>query len=182
MTIRRLILSVAILCAVAALAAGQSKSGGISPKGAANETVRPAPDSPARIIEEIYAIHAQDLKAEAEDRIINGADRRNLDKYFDKNLANLIWIDLTTQRDEVGVIDFDLFYATQDPQITNVRVAPAQIAGGKASVRVTFNNAGAKYSVVYLLVRENGNWKINDIKYRNGETLLKYFKDAASQQ
>jgi hypothetical protein len=134
--------------------------------------------TPGQLIKEIYVIHAQDTKAETEDRIVNNKNRRYLDEYFDKNLANLIWNDLTMHQDEIGVIDFDLFYATQDPQITNLRIGQAQIINGKATIRVTFNNAGAKETVIYLLTQANDKWKIADIKYSNGESLLKYFKNA----
>jgi hypothetical protein len=100
-----------------------------------------------------------------------------LDKYFDRNLANLIWKDLTTHRNEYGVIDFDIFYNTQDPLIKNVSVGQPKINGAKATVSVSFYNAAAKEIVVYMLVKQNGEWKISDIKYRNGDTLLKYFKE-----
>src|SRR5215213_4913662 len=56
--------------------------------------------TPESLIREIYAIHAEDIKGEAADRIVNGSDRRNLDKYFDKKLADLIWNDLTMERGE----------------------------------------------------------------------------------
>jgi hypothetical protein len=46
--------------------------------------------------------------------ILSNKSRKLLDKYFDRNLANLIWKDLTTHRNEYGVIDFDIFYNTQD--------------------------------------------------------------------
>ncbi|HQU85474.1 MAG TPA: DUF3828 domain-containing protein [Pyrinomonadaceae bacterium] len=135
--------------------------------------------TPEELLKELYAIHTMDLKNE-QDRIVNAKSRRNLDKFFDKNLADLIWKDMTTVREGVGVIDFDIFYNTQDPQITNLTVGKAQINGEKATVQVNFKNANTKEKVTYLLVKENAKWKIRDIKYGGNESLLKYFEEDAN--
>jgi hypothetical protein len=129
---------------------------------------------PEELVKDLYKTHEKNNAA-----ILGGKSRAPLDKYFDKNLANLIWKDLTTHRDEVGVIDFDPFYNTQDPLIKNLKVNPAKIEGAKATVPVTFTNAEAKETVTYLLVQQNSSWKISDIKYRDGGSLLKYFKENA---
>jgi hypothetical protein len=134
--------------------------------------------APDTLIKDLYDVHAQDMKSE-NDRIVNGKDRKYLDKYFDKNLADLIWKDLTTHTDEVGVIDFDLFYNAQDFDIKNLVVSPAKIEGAKATVPVSFSNYNAKELVTYLMTQENGAWKISDIKYKTGDTLLKLFKEDA---
>jgi Zn/Cd-binding protein ZinT len=127
---------------------------------------------PEELVKDLYKTHEKD-----EGAILSGKNRKILDKYFDKNLANLIWKDLTTHQDEIGVIDFDIFYNTQDPQIKNLKVNPAKIEGTKATVPVTFTNGGAKETVTYLLTQQNGDWKISDIKYRDAGTLLKIFKE-----
>ena len=130
--------------------------------------------TPDALLRDLYKVHAQ-----KNSNILNDKSRKLLDKYFDRNLANLIWRDLTTHRNEYGVIDFDIFYNTQDPLIKNVSVGKPKINGTKATVSVSFYNAGAKETVVYTLVKQNAAWKISDIKYRNGDTLLKYFEEGA---
>ena len=115
------------------------------------------------LLRDLYKVHAQ-----KSNHILNRKSRKLLDKYFDRNLANLIWRDLTTHTEVYGVIDFDIFYNTQDPPIRNVSVAPPKINGSKASVSVSFTNWGGKDVVVYSLVKESGLWKISDIKYKNG--------------
>src|SRR5580765_2930631 len=131
--------------------------------------------TPDALVTDLYKIHAQDSKT-GKDRVINGRSRRYLDKYFDKTLADLIWKDLTTHTDDVGVIDFDVLYATQDPNIKNLVVGAPKIIGAKATVIVRFTNSGVKETLNYQLVKRNTEWKIADIKYRDG-SLLGFFKE-----
>lgn len=135
---------------------------------AAAQTV-PAPDA---LIKDLYKTHDKDNGA-----IVQGKNRAILDKYFDKNLADLIWKDMTTNRDEVGVIDFDIFYNAQDADIKNLVVGAAKIDGDKAIVPVTFENFKQKNEITYSLVKEKSVWKISNINYGKGDSLLKYFKD-----
>ncbi len=141
-------------------------------ENAAAETAEIAPDA---LVKDLYKAHDRDNGA-----IVQGENRKILDKYFDKNLANLIWKDMTTNKDEVGVIDFDIFYNTQDAEIKNLNIGAAKIDGDKASVPVTFVNFKIKNSLTYQLVKENSAWKISNIDYGKGENLLKYFKESAA--
>jgi hypothetical protein len=165
--------------------AATGETANAQPVAAKTPTPAPKPDAtaaageeaPDAVLNNIYEIHAKDFKSN-KDQFLDGKSRKMLDKFFDKNLANLIWKDLTTNKGEVGVIDFDLFYASQDPNIKNVKVSPAVIKGDSATDIVTFTDSGLKRTLVYNLVKENGSWKISDINYGNEGTLLKYFKDA----
>lgn len=132
--------------------------------GAAQQT------TPDALVKDLYKTHDKDNGA-----ILDGKSRRLIDKYFDKTLAELLWKDLTTQRDEVGVLDFDPFYNAQDTQIKNFRVGEPKIEGGRASVPVTFQNFDRQETLTYVLVRRNSTWKISDINYPNSESLLGYF-------
>lgn len=130
-------------------------------------------DAPDTVIKDLYKTHDQKPGA-----IVQGKDRKIIDKYFDKTLGGLIWKDMTTNQGEVGVIDFDIFYNTQDPEIKNLNVGAAKIEGSKATVPVTFQNADRKENLTYSLVKENSGWRIFDINYGGKDSLLKYFKDA----
>lgn len=132
--------------------------------------------TPDSVVKELYKIHDQDLKGN-NDRILNGKSRKTLDKFFDKTLADFIWKDLTTEREGVGVLDFDPFYNAQDFQITNFLVGSPKISGGKASIVVKFSNAGRKETLSYQFVQNKKTWKIADIKYSDGSSLLGYFKE-----
>jgi hypothetical protein len=165
-----------VLCQAGAVTTGGKQmsrgagSGGHKLPATSNpqETVQLAPDA---LIRDLYKTHNRN-----NGQILQTKSRRLLDKYFAKNLAGLIWVDLTTHKDEVGVLDFDPFYNTQDPLIKNLSVARATVTGDKASVSVSFTNDGRKETITYLLVVQNGLWKISDLKYQSGDTLLKYFK------
>jgi hypothetical protein len=91
----------------------------------------------------------------------------------------LIWKDLKSNSEEIGVLDFDPLYNAQDFDIKGFSVGKAKIAGTKATVTVKFINSGRRDILNYQLVRRNSTWKITDINYGEGFTLLRYFKDAA---
>lgn len=134
--------------------------------------------APETVVKELYKIHDQDLK-NSSDRILSGENRQNLDKFFDKTLADYIWKDLTTERDEIGVLDFDPFYNAQDFEIKKLSISKGKIIGSKATVVAKFQNFGAKVSLTYQLIRQNSAWKISDIKYADGSSLVGYFKEDA---
>jgi len=146
----------------------QQQTASVAAQGTAAETV----------VQDLYRVHAEEFRT-SRFRIMSGKDRKLLDKYFDKNLADLIWKDLTTHVGEVGVLDFDPFYNAQDADIKNLKVSPAVVEGDKASSTVTFTNYGKKEKLIYTLVKQNGAWKISDINYGEGNTLLKFFAEGA---
>lgn len=136
--------------------------------GKATQTTTSAPDA---LIKDLYKTHDKDYGA-----VVQGKNRQILDKYFNKNLADLIWKDETTNNGELGVIDFDIFYNAQDSEIKSFAVGSPKITGDKATVPVTFTNFGEKKSLTYLLVKEKEAWKISDINYGGNNSLLTYFK------
>lgn len=133
--------------------------------------------APDALVRDLYKTHGEDFKNNNE-RILNGKNRALLDKYFDKTLADYIWKDLTTQRDEVGVLDFDPFYNAQEADIKKLVVGQPKIEGDKASVAVTFQNYDRRENLNYQLARRGSVWKIADIKYTDGTSLLGYFREA----
>ena len=135
-------------------------------------------DTPDAVVKDLYKTHDQDMKTN-KDRLLSGKSRKILDKYFDKTLADFIWKDLTTHKDEVGILDFDPFYNTQDSDIKNLSVGQWRMSGGKAIVIVKFENSGRKETLTYQLVRQKSVWKISDIKYSDGASLIGYFKEDA---
>ena len=139
--------------------------------GAAQQT------TPDALVRDLYKTHDKDNGA-----ILDGKSRKLIDKYFDKTLADSLWKDLTTHKDEVGVLDFDPFYNAQDVQIKNLKVGEPKIEGDKANVPVTFQNFDRKETLNYALVRRNAAWKISDIKYTDGTSLLGYFKEDAKRK
>jgi hypothetical protein len=137
--------------------------------------------TPEAVIKELYKIHNLDMgRDNGTDRILGGKDRKLLDRFFDKSLADLIWKDLKSNSDEVGVLDFDPFYNAQDFDIKGFSVGKAKIVGGKATVTVKFVNAGRRDILNYRLIRRNSGWKIANIEYGEGASLLKYFAEGTA--
>jgi hypothetical protein len=140
---------------------------------ASGEAQQVAPDA---VVKDLYKTHDKNAGA-----ILDGNSRKLIDKYFDKTLADFFWKDLTTHKDEVGVLDFDPFYNAQDVDIKNFKIGAPKIEGDKATVVVTFQNFDRKDTLIYTLTRQNPTWKISDIKYTDGSTLIGYFKEDAKK-
>jgi hypothetical protein len=101
--------------------------------------------------------------------------RSLVDRYFDKEVADLIW-NIHNPPDEVGPLDGDPLYNAQDMEIKNFVVHPAKVTGASATVLVTFTNFGKKQEVKFLLASRPSGWKITNIKYDDGTDLIGIIK------
>jgi Protein of unknown function (DUF3828) len=99
-------------------------------------------------------------------------------KYFEKGLADMIRKDEITsaRKHEVGVIDSDPLYDAQDMDIKHFAIGKPTFDNGKARVNVSFENLGDKKTLVFLLTNGRSGWRISDIDYGSGRTLLGEFK------
>jgi hypothetical protein len=101
--------------------------------------------------------------------------RAVVDKYFTKKLADLIWKDAVAAKGEVGAIDFDPLYGSQDPQITDFTIMETGWGGDskfgpddEAVVQVTFKDSGKERMVSFQFKQgKDKKWKIYDIHYRS---------------
>lgn len=159
MKLSTLLLS-AWLISAGSLAHAQSQAGG------------PDPDV---IVKKLYA-----AQKAGDGPFFQTENRAAVDKYFTKELANLIWNDAVKANGEVGAIDFDPLFGSQDPQITDFEIMETGWGGDdkfgaedKAVVQVTFKNAGEEQMVSFQFRRgKNKQWKIDDIRYPNSDDLL----------
>lgn len=101
-----------------------------------------------------------------------------VDRYFDRTLANLIWKDAVKSKGEVGAIDGDPLYNAQDMEIKHFAIHKPTIENGQAEVLVTFENFGKKQQIVFVMVRRKNAWRIADMKFDDGTTLLGILKGA----
>ena len=125
--------------------------------------------TPDAVVRELYRVHRKGYG-----RVFVKEGRRLQQRFFDDNLANLIWKDLTeTPQDEVGRLDFDPLYNAQDIHITRFRVGPPALDGDKATVQVTFSNYDRKENLKFLMTKTAAGWKISNIDYGEGFNLLK---------
>jgi len=152
-----------------------------SNSSAANEVVTPEMQAQKNaidaLVKDLYKQHDAQKSP-----FFQTKNRALVDKYFDKNLADLIWKDANESKGEVGVIGFDPLYNAQDVNIKDFSVASPKITGDKGSVAVSFDNLKEKQTVTYTLARQNSAWKISDINYGGGNTLLAVFKNHADHQ
>jgi hypothetical protein len=122
----------------------------------------PSPNDPVAIINAIYArdgggafiIENQAAKA----------------KYLSKALIEL-WAkaDAHTPKGDVGPVDFDPVTNSQEPNVKSFKLVPEKLEADKAVVAVTISGRGAPRpksvdnTIRYNLVRDDGQWKIDDI-------------------
>jgi len=104
-------------------------------------------------------------------------NRALVDKYFTKSTADLIWKDAVNSKGEVGALDGDPLYAAQDMEIKNFAIGKAEIKGTNATVPVNFTNYGQKVTVKFLLKMVGTEWKIDDIIWPEGDSMVKVIKD-----
>ncbi len=138
----------------------------------------PAADAtaPAALVSALYKAHDNNKSP-----FFQTDDKARLTKHFTKELADLIWKDAKESNGEVGALDFDPLYDAQDTEIKKFAIQPAKITEGKATVLVNFVNMGEKQQITFRLMQEAGAWKIADIQYSAGHTLLGLFKAAAKE-
>jgi hypothetical protein len=130
--------------------------------------------TPEALVTELYKAHDAEKSP-----FFQAEDRALVDHYFTKELAELMWKDLKASKGEVGVLDFDPLYNAQDTEIKNFVIGKANVGGGKATVVVSFVNFEEKTRITFKLVQQDEAWKISDIQYAEGHSLLKLFKAAA---
>ena len=142
---------------------------GAPARGAQSSRRAASADTPDAVVRLLYRVHRKGYG-----HVFDREGKRQQERFFDENLARLIWKDLTeTPQDEVGRLDFDPLYNAQDIHITRFRVGAPAVEGDKAAVRVTFNNYDRKENLKFLLVKTATGWKIANIDYGSGYDLLK---------
>ena len=123
--------------------------------------------APQTVVRNLYAAR----KRPATDPFFQTKSRARLNKYFTRDLGDLIWQDAvaSAKSKEVGALDGDPLYNAQDMKITAFRIQPPQYGEGNlnlADVPVTFKNFGKEQTILFRVERDNkGVWKISDIFY-----------------
>ena len=90
-------------------------------------------------------------------------------KRASKSLAALFKRNDDCEAEGKGVcaLDWDFVIDGQDWTLSNVKVGPIVAAGDKATVTVTFRNFTTACVNVYDFVREDGDWKVDDIETKS---------------
>ena len=146
------------------------------------ESKGPAPDA---ILRELYQAH------DAQKGPFFDRKNRNLaEKYFTTELAALIVKDAAKSDDEIGAIDFDPLYDSQDPQVKNFKIGAVQWGGTRkragdpgdnasAHVIVTFKSNGEARELRFVFKQQpDKTWRISDIRYPDNTSLLHILRAA----
>ena len=104
------------------------------------------------------------------------ASKKLLQAYFYKPLLALYLKDQADSKGEVGKIDFDPLYDAQDVQITDFNLVLLNHKKGSAYVTARFKNMGVEQEVVFALQTTKAGWRIADVQYKDGRSLLKILK------
>lgn len=110
-----------------------------------------------------------------------GAPQPGAPDMYSKRLQAMIDKDAAETPDgEAGKLDFNPIVDGQDWQLTGLKIAEVSRAASEAKVRATFANFGEPRSIVFNLVREDGQWRIDDITetLQPRWTLSKILSDA----
>lgn len=126
--------------------------------------------SPEQLVRDLYRQHKQ------RSPFFQIRSRTLLDRYFTRNLTDLLWQDARSSGDEVGALDGDPLFNAQDMEITNFSIQKANISAGTANVPVSFENFGAKHTITFRLFSQRTGWKISDLIYDDGWSLAQVLK------
>ncbi|HEV7681398.1 MAG TPA: GerMN domain-containing protein [Pyrinomonadaceae bacterium] len=128
------------------------------------------PMSPQALVADLYKQHKK------RSPFFQTRNRALLDKYFDRKLANLLWQDAHSSGDEVGALDGDPLFNAQDMEIKNFSIHEGTGGPRMREVPVTFENFGQPHKVLFRLFATGGTWKIANIEYDDGSSLVEILK------
>jgi hypothetical protein len=126
--------------------------------------------SPKALVADLYRQHKQ------RSPFFQTRSRALLDKYFTRELADLLWQKARSSRGEVGALDGDPLYNAQDMEIKNFSIQDGTGGPRMMEVPVTFENFGAKQRITFRLFANGVGWKIGNIEYDDGSSLLEILK------
>lgn len=131
--------------------------------GAISKSAPVAVEEPRDIVAAIYRLAAADPKKA---KPVSPFDQRaTREKYFSKSFDLLITSSETkAAHDGYAAIDFDPISASQDAELQKVTLKTDILGLGKAIVSASFLNHGLNTVVTYDFIREDGAWRVDDIK------------------
>ena len=152
---------------------------GLNVSAAAAQSPRsPRRITPKSVVQNLYSQH------KGNSPFFQTRSRVLLDRYFTRELADLIWQDARSSRGEVGALGADPLFNAQDTRVRNFAVRERNAGPSAAEVVVSFENFGQKEQIVFQLIPAGTSWKISDIVYGDNPTLSGMLKShlASMQQ
>ena len=118
-------------------------------------------DDPADFIRALYKEHDAGRGPFFQDD-----DKKVIARWFDTRLTELIWRDAVEAAGEVGRLDADPLYDSQDTDMMkNLRFRTVAWNGKTARVLVTYDQFHHKYTIDYRLKRGKNGWRITNIHW-----------------
>ena len=107
-------------------------------------------------------------------------DRKRLDPFFTKAPGDLLFKDVVEANGDLGRLDFDPLFGSQDPQITDFVIGGTGLGGDEkfgpddeAVVQVTFKDSGEERMISFRFKQGKDKvWLIEDIRYPDLEDVL----------
>jgi len=164
--------SIKLILVLAVMLSGLSGSASAAQGSKARKQI-----SPNALVADLYRQHKK------QSPFFQRRSRALLDKYFAPELANLLWQDARSSGDEVGALDGDPLFNAQDMEIKNFSIQAGVGGPRMVVVPVSFENFGQKHEIKFRLFSGGGTWRIANIEYDDGSTLLDILKrDRESSQ
>lgn len=128
-------------------------------------------DSPENIVSNLYRDFPPDGK-----EAVHWQKKDVLAKYFDNNLVDLFLKEQECSERDKGIcnIDFMILYDAQDYQITEFHIDAFDPV--KKVVNVRFKNYNKPTLIVYQMSETPAGWRISDIRYEKGHSLVETLK------
>ena len=157
---------IATRLALAGLCLGAGSSIALLPAAAQTKAAAVAApvavEEPRDIVAALYKRAALDVK---KDKVSSFDNRDTRAKYFSKSFDLLVTsAETKAAHDGTSTLDFDPISASQDAELQKVTLKTDVLELGKAVVSASFSNHGQPTVVTYDFVKDEGAWKINDIK------------------
>jgi hypothetical protein len=106
---------------------------------------------PLKLITAIYQTYTVDNTP-----VVPNVHSRRLQMQLDTDAKN-------TPPGDAGTIDWDVFVDGNNWELSNLRIALVARSGSNATVQASFNNFGRPRKLLFALIREQGEWRIDDI-------------------
>jgi hypothetical protein len=123
---------------------------------AANAEKTESESAPVAFIASLYKTYTDIAPGEDGEPGLPQMYSRRLQALIDKDAAE-------TPEGEVGRLDWDPVVDGQDWELSGLKITEVFQSGGEARVRAVFANMGDRRNILFNLVREDGQWRIDDI-------------------
>lgn len=118
-------------------------------------------DDPAAFVRALYKEHDA-----GRGPFFQTESKQSIARWFDAQLTDLIWKDALEAAGEVGRLEADPLYDSQDTDgMKNLEVRTVERKAGTARVLVTYDQFRQKVAIDYRLTRGSSGWRITNIHY-----------------